>query len=207
MLFFAPDEHDNDRDEEDEDADFDENSENEDEEGDDADDKGDDDSDGEGDDSEDDDDNKPVTRKELRELLGKNQNKRNAGDRVSKKGRVTKPSPDSSRLDTLEKTIAETQVAEKKRTFGYDNNLSPKQTNYVFKLTKRPTPKFLAQPHVKAALDAIKAQENVKRNTPSGSGGKSYRPPEGKKWTELPPEQRQSNFADRRRGILESKQR
>lgn len=207
MLFFASGEQDENLDhEEDEDADFDNDSDDGSED-DEQDDKDESDSDGEGDDSEDDEDDKPVTRKELRELLSRNQNKRNAGDRVSKKGRITKPSPDAARLENLEKTVAETQMLEKKRNFGYENNLSPKQTNYVFKLTKRPTPKFLAQPHVKAALEAIKSQENVRRNTPSGSGNKGYQPPEGKKWTELPPEQRQSSFAERRRSMLESRQR
>lgn len=212
MLYFADDEHDKDRDEE-EDADLDdENSDNEDSDDEDKDDDSDSDDEkdsDEEDDSEDEDedeDNKPVTRKELRELLKSNQNKRNASDRVSKKkGQNTKqPSDTDKRLAALEQSTKERMLLEKKLDFASEHGLSKKQVNYVFKLTNRPTPKFLNKPHVKAALDAIKAQEGVARNTPSSSG-KRFKAPGGKKWTELSSEERQSNFQDRRASILANK--
>lgn len=157
-------------------------------------------------DEEEDDDNKPVTRKELREMLKGNKNDRNARRRVSSKDkRVTNKSSD------LEKTVAELKrdselrkVAEKKLDFASEHGLSKKQVNYVFRLTKRPTAKFLNKPHIRAGLEAIKSQESVSRNTPSGSG-KRFRAPGGKKWTELPAEERQANFADRRASILANK--
>lgn len=211
MLHFADDEHDKDRDEE-EDADLDdENSDNEDsdDEDEDADSDADNDSDSDKDDDEEDEedeDNKPVTRKELRELLKSNQNKRNASDRVSKKkGQDTKQQSDTDkRLAQLEQSNKERMLLEKKLDFASEHGLSKKQVNYVFKLTNRPTPKFLNKPHVKAALDAIKSQEGVARNTPSGSG-KRFKAPGGKKWTELSSEERQSNFRDRRASILADK--
>jgi hypothetical protein len=211
-MLFANDEHDKDRDEE-EDADLDdENSEDEDSDDEDKDDDSDSDDEkdsDEEDDSEDDDedeDNKPVTRKELRELLKSNQNKRNAADRVSKKkGQNTKqPSETDKRLAALEQSHKERMLLEKKLDFASEHGLSKKQVNYVFKLTNRPTPKFLNKPHVKAALDAIKSQEGVARNTPSSSG-KRFKSPGGKKWTELSSEERQANLADRRASILASK--
>lgn len=206
-MLFANDEHDEDRDE-DIDADNDENSEEEDDSEDEDEDIDAEDSEDSDEEDEEDEDNKPVTRKELREMLHGKKNNRNAADRVSKKkGRDTRqPSETDKRLEALEKKTNETLVLEKKRTFGYENQLSPKQVNYVFRLTKRPTASFLAKPHVKAALDAIKAQENVSRNTPTGSG-KRPRNGETKKWTELKPEERQSNFANRRKEILASKGR
>jgi len=211
MLFFADDEQDNNPDnEEDEDADFDENS--DEEEDDDSDDNDDEDSDDSEDSDEEaddeDEDNKPVTRKELRDLLKGNQNKRNAGRRVSsKKGdqSTKQPSDADKRLAALEKQSQETAMRERKRTFGYENGLSPKQVNHVFRLTKRPTTKFLNKPHVKAALEAIKSQESVARNTPSGSGKRGRSNGNGKAWTELKPEERQSSLADRRREILANK--
>ena len=212
MLFFADDEHDKDRDEEDADADSDEDSDEEGEDSDDEDEEGDDsdDSDDSDEEDEEDEDNKPVTRKELREFLKSNKNNRNANRRVTQKqnkGRDTRqPSDNDRRLDAIEKQQQETALLERKRTFGYENNLSPKQVNHVFRLTKRPTAKFLAKPHVKAALEAIKSQENVGRNTPSSSGQK-FRSPNGKGWTEMKPEERQASLADRRRAILESKRR
>lgn len=211
MLFFAPDEQDENLDEEEqEDADLDdENSEDEEdeEEDDDLSDLDDDEDSDEEDDSEDeeDDDDKPVTRKELRDALKGNKNDRNGRRRVSSKKRVTKqPSEDSKRLDDLESFKRQTEIANKKLDFATEHGLSKKQTNYVFRLTKRPTAKFLEKPHVKAALDAIKSQEGVSRNTPSGSG-KRFKAPGSKKWTELKPEERQANFADRRRSILANK--
>lgn len=214
MLFFAnDDEQDKDLDhEEDADAASDEDSDEEDEDSDEEDDDisdldDDEDSDEEDDsDDEEDDDNKPVTRKELREMLKGNKNDRNARRRVSSKDkRVTNKSSD------LEKTVAELKrdselrkVAEKKLDFASEHGLSKKQVNYVFRLTKRPTAKFLNKPHIRAGLEAIKSQESVSRNTPSGSG-KRFRAPGGKKWTELPAEERQANFADRRASILANK--
>jgi hypothetical protein len=204
-MLFADDERDEDL--ENEDADFDEENSDEDEE----DEEDGDDSDNEDSDEEDeeDEDDKPVTRKELKELL-KTKNRSNARDRVTskKKGPVTKQPSD------LEKTVAELKkeseqraLLEKKRDFADEHRLSRKQTDLVFRLTKRPTAKFLNQPHVKAALDAIKQSENIARNTPSGSGKRGKSPDGGKKWTELPSDERQSGFADRRRSILASKQR
>lgn len=211
MLFFADDEQDKDLDNEDdgEDADTDKDS---DEEEDDSDDDAGDDSDDSDDDDEsdddDDEDNKPVTRKELREMLQGKKNQTNANRRIAskKEGRNTKqPSELDKRLGTVEQTLKETALLERKRTFGYEHGLSPKQVNHVFRLTKRPTAKFLAKPHVKAAIEAIGSQEKVARNTPTGSG-KRFRGGGGdKKWTDLKPEERQASLSDRRREILERK--
>lgn len=211
MLFFAfDDEQDEDLDKNGEDADADEDS--DEEEKDDSDDDAGDDSDDSDEDDEsedDDDDNKPVTRKELREMLQSKKNQTNANRRISskdQKGRNTKqPSEIDKRLGTVEATLKETALLERKRTFGYEHGLSPKQVNHVFRLTKRPTAKFLAKPHVKAALEAIGSQEKVARNTPSGSGKRFKSGGGGKSWTELKPEERQASLADRRREILERK--
>lgn len=215
MLFFANDDehHEDDDQEEDADAASDEDSDEEDEDSDEEDDDtsdldDDEDSDEEDDSDDEDDDNKPVTRKELREMLKGNKNDRNARRRVSSKEnkRVT-----NNKSSDLEKTVAELKrdselrkIAEKKLDFASEHGLSKKQVNYVFRLTKRPTAKFLNKPHIRAGLDAIKSQESVSRNTPSGSG-KRFKAPGGKKWTELPAEERQANFADRRASILANK--
>lgn len=211
-MLFAPDERDEDREEEDADAASEEDSEEEEdsedeEEDDDLSDLDDDEDSEEEDDSEDeDDDDKPVTRKEMREMLKGNSNNRNARRRVSSKKRDTKqPSELEKDVAALKESDRQRQIAEKKLDFASEHGLSRKQVNYVFKQTKRPTAKFLNKPHVKAALDAIKSQEGVARNTPSGSG-KRFNSPGGKKFTDLPPEERQANFADRRRSIL-AKQR
>jgi len=174
------------------------------EDGEDDHDESDDDGEEPGEDDEDEDD-KPVTRKELRELLKNNQKDRNARRRVSQKKADTTRNPKTDdRLTALERADRDRQVLERKREFGYENGLSPAQVNLVFRLTKRPTGKFLKVPHVKAALDAISAQERIRSNTPSNSG-RNFRSPSGKKWIELKPEERQASFGDRRRAILANK--
>lgn len=206
-MFAQDDERDDEnRDEDQEDADLDEeNSEEEEdneEDGDDSEDSSDD-EDSENEDEEeddDDDDNKPVTRKELREALsGKRKgNNRNAKRRVSSKNR------DSSPSSNQEGRISNLEVAEKKRTFGHENNLSPKQVDFVFKQTKRPTKKFIERAEIKAALDAIAAQSNVRDNTP-GSSGRGFKSQSGKSWEKMDDREKQDNLADRRRAIIASK--
>jgi len=207
------DERDEDRDEDDKDADFDEDKNSDDEEGDDDNDNEDEDSnDDEDDEDSDEDDNKPVTRKELRELLKGNQNNRNAQRRVHSKDqgknrdqRTNSQSPKTEeRLSSVEQSLKKTALLEAKRTFGYENSLSPAQVDVVFRMTKRPTRKFLETPYVKAALDTIAAQSNVRDNTPSGSG-KNFKSQGGKSWEKMDPNERQASFADRRRAILASK--
>jgi len=211
MLFFADDEQDKDLDNEDDGEDADTDKDSDEEEDDSDDDAGDDSDDSEDDESDDDEDedNKPVTRKELREMLQGKKNQTNANRRIASKqdkGRSTKqPSELDKRLGTVEQTLKETALLERKRTFGYEHGLSPKQVNHVFRLTKRPTAKFLSKPHVKAAIDAIGSQEKVARNTPSGSGKRFKGGGGDKKWTDLKPEERQASLSDRRREILERK--
>lgn len=204
-MFTQDDEHENDRDNL-EDADLDdENSEGEEGEDNDNDDEDEGSDDDESDKDSEEDDDKPVTRKELRELLQKNGNKNNAKRRVTSKNRNTSNSSKTEeRLSSVEKFTKDAQLNEQKRSFGYDNNLSPKQTDFVFKMTKRPTAKFIAQPHIKAALDTIAQQSNVRANTPSGNG-RTFKSNNGKSWEKMDESEKQGSFAERRRAILESK--
>ena len=151
------------------------------------------------------DDDKPLTRGELKKILASNQNKNNAARRVaSKKVDLAPKTPKAhERLDRVEQSLAKTELLERKRQFAYENNLSPEETDHVFKLTKRPTKKFLDQPFVKGGLEAIRSARNVRANTP-GSTGRSFQA-NGKSWSDLKPEEKEANFADRRKAILESK--
>lgn len=214
------DERDEDRDEEEEDADHsdeqDSDDQEEDESGDDNEDEDSDDSDDDEDSDEDDD--KPVTRKELRDMLRKNSNNRNANRRVHSKDRndrnsgkdrdrrFSSQSPKTEeRLSSVEKFQKRSELLEKKRDFGYENNLSPAQVDFVFRNTKRPTKKFLESPAIKAGLDAIAAQSNVRNNTPSSGGRGSFKSSSGKTWEKMDEREKQDNFADRRRAILSNK--
>lgn len=228
MLYAQDDERDEDREDDDDDADDieeDDNSDDE-EEDDDAEDDEDEDSDDDSeDDEEDEDDNKPITRKELREMLRKNGNKQNANRRISSKDRnrndrkdpkdrrergdqrnIRRESPKTDeRLSSLEKAHKKAELVEKKRDFGHRNNLSPEQTDIVFRMTKRPTKKFLETPYVKAALDAVRSNSNVRDNTPRGSGRGSFKSNTGRSWEKMDDKEKQDSFADRRRAILANK--
>lgn len=203
-MLFADEERDEDRDPK-EDADLDQPSDEDEEDEDDAEGDEDEESDEEGDEPSEDDD-KPITRKELKEILKSNQNKNNAKRRVSsnKDRPSNKPPKPNDRLDRLEQSLKRTELLERKRTFGYENSLSPAEVDVVFRLTKRPTKKFLDEPYVKGALTAIREQSNVRKNTP-GSGGPTFKGAGGKSWSDLKPEEKEASFADRRRAILESK--
>ena len=214
-MFTIDEDHDEDRDDT-EDADFEDENSDEDEDSDDdsdsdededadSDDDSDSDEDSDEDDS-DDEDKKPVTRGELKKILKSNQNRSNAKRRVdSKKGRDTRPpSKTEARLSKIEQSQSRAELLERKRQFGYDNGLSPKEVDVVFRLTRRPTKKFLAIPYVKGAIDAIREQSNVRSNTPRSSGG-TFKTSGGKDWKDLKPDERQANFSERRQAILDSK--
>lgn len=201
------------------DADVDEENSDEEEDGDDEDQDEDEDSDdSDSDEDSDEDDDKPVSRKELNAALKKLGNRGNANRRVNSKDRDGKDpkgragdrrnnsqSPKTEeRLSEIEKSVKRAEVLEKKRAFGFEHNLAPKQVDHVFKLTKRPTKKFLEQPHVKAAIDAIGAQSNVRDNTPSG-GGRGFKSQAGKSWEKMDATEKQENFVERRRAIIASK--
>lgn len=200
MLAFADEDERDDTPDEDDDADIDNDSEedeSDEEEGEEDSTKG---------DESDEDDDKPVTRKELKEILKSSQNKTNAQRRVSSKERrpdVTTPPKPDARIDKIEKSLGEISLTNRKRDFGFQNSLSPDEVDFVFRQTSRPTKKFLETPYVRGAIEAMRAESNVRANTPS-SGGRTFGP-KGKSWSELEPGDKQANFAERRRAILESK--
>ena len=208
-MFFLNDEERDDQDlDEEEDADLDDENSDDDEEPDDEDSEDENDSDDSEEDGDDDDEESTKSEKSGDDSKGKSRkNRDNANRRRSSKNRNTSEQRKTeSRLDEIEKQQRKTALLERKRTFGYENDLSPKQVDLVFRMTKRPTAKFLQRPEVAAALGAIKSQESVSKNTASNTG-RTYKNDKGKEkgWTELKPEERQSRFADRRKAILERK--
>lgn len=160
-------------------------------------------SDEEGDSSEDDD--KPLTRKDLKDILKSNQNQNNASRRVSsKRGEIIKKAPKSDeRLERVEKEIQGISLLERKRQFGYDNGLAPNEVDLVFKFDPKPSKKTLEDPFVKGGLDSIRSAAKVKNNLPGSSGRASTH--QGKDWKDLKADEKQANFADRRRAILDAK--
>lgn len=77
--------------------------------------------------------------------------------------------------DELKNTVAGLALAEEKRQFGYQNGLSPEETDAVFKINPKPTKETLEDPFVKGGLEAIRAKKRVDSNTP-GSNSRSPKP-------------------------------
>lgn len=73
------------------------------------------------------------------------------------------------KTDDIRQTVQSLQLAETKRQFGYQNGLSPEETDHIFKINSNPTKEILEDPFVKGGLQAIRAKKRVEDNTPSSS--------------------------------------
>lgn len=102
--------------------------------------------------------------------------------------------PTGGEVDTRDAgtRLSRLEQAEAKRMFGYENNLSPEETDAVFRLNPNPTKETLADPFVKGGLEAIRARKRVENATPSPSNRSSA--VDGKVWTEMTAEERAKNF-------------
>lgn len=111
--------------------------------------------------------------------------------------RITKPEPKN---DELYSKVSRLEEIENKRQFGYENNLSPEETDVVFQFAQgKPTKDTLEHPFVKAGMEALRASKRVENNTPRPSlRGLSFN---GKSFTELKPDEKQKAFEDRIKDI------
>jgi hypothetical protein len=91
--------------------------------------------------------------------------------RLSKK--IASPEKSKQELpakdDDIRKTVEELSLAERKRQFGYQHNLSPEETDAVFRLSPNPSKETLEEPFVKGGLASIRAKRRVDSNIPSSS--------------------------------------
>ena len=96
--------------------------------------------------------------------------------------------------DDIRQTVQSLQLAETKRQFGYQNGLSPEETDHIFKINSNPTKEILDDPFVKGGLQAIRAKRRVEDNTPQTSS----RSPrfELPKKEDLTPDDKQKAFED-----------
>ena len=72
-------------------------------------------------------------------------------------------------LDGLKSTVSSLELAEKKRQFGYENKLSPEETDAVFAFTPAPTKETLKNPFVEGGLAKLRSMKRVDENTPGNS--------------------------------------
>lgn len=128
------------------------------------------------------------------------------------KGKLETPKPvaePKKPLETKEEKpdvsdrITRLEQSEKKREFGYQYGLSPEETDMVFKFNPNPTKEDLDNPFVKGGLQAIRANQKQKENTPSsGSVAPTFK---GKSFNELSEEEKEANFGKFMEGKLKNR--
>lgn len=115
-------------------------------------------------------------------------------DLVSKKPepqKFNKPNPKKD--DDYKVKVDSLLIAEEKRQFGYQNGLSPEETDYIFKINSKPSKELLEDPFIKGGLEAIRSAKRVDDNTPSISG-RSQRFELPKKKADLTRDEKQEAF-------------
>jgi hypothetical protein len=96
--------------------------------------------------------------------------------------------------------VAELKLAETKRQFGYENGLSPEQTDFVYKINQKPSKELLEDAPIKAALKAIEDKKKVADNTPRASRSSGFTLPTKK--TPLTADEKQEAFDKAKREKL-----
>ena len=87
---------------------------------------------------------------------------------AEQKIKITKPEPKAKvDNDDIYKTVSELKLAEQKRQFGYENSLSPEETDHIFKLNPNPSKETLDDVFVKGGLEAIRNKKKLEANTPA----------------------------------------
>lgn len=111
---------------------------------------------------------------------------------ATKKQIINKSEPDDEAL----KRIANLEMIESKRQFGFENGLSPEETDIVFQFSQgKPSKDTLEHPFIKAGLEQLRAAKRVESNTPSSV---SHSPLFGNKpFSELSIEERRKAFEQR----------
>jgi hypothetical protein len=103
--------------------------------------------------------------------------------------------------DEIIQKVHKLDLIEQKRQFGYENSLSPEETDYAFQFNggKTPTKEVLEHPFFKAGLEGYRATKRLENNTPGTSTSGSVF--QGKKFEELSTEDRSKAFTERLKSV------
>lgn len=86
---------------------------------------------------------------------------------------ATKKTPQSQTKDIdpeIVSRLSKIELIEAKRQFGFENQLSPEETDFVFKFSQgKPNKEILADPFVKSGLEGYRQSKRVSENTPGSS--------------------------------------
>lgn len=108
-----------------------------------------------------------------------------------------------SKLETSEepdreivKSVKRLEEIENKRQFGFENNLSPEETDFMFRATGgKPTKESLEDPFIKGGLESYRSKKRLEANTPSSSSSSS--PFRSKPFKEMTEEERKRAFEEK----------
>lgn len=104
-----------------------------------------------------------------------------------------KPLPIREQDEGLITSVKKLEMIEAKRQFGYENSLSPEETDYIFKFTGgKPDKSALENPFVKSGIEGFRASKRVEANTP----GSTSRSPifQGKEFKEMTEDERKKSY-------------
>lgn len=91
--------------------------------------------------------------------------------RKSKKPQTLQDKPEPIDEDIV-RSVRELKLIEQKRQFGYDFNLSPEETDFVFKFSGgKPNKETLENAFVKSGLEGFRASKRLENNIPSSKSG------------------------------------
>lgn len=102
--------------------------------------------------------------------------------------------------DAVVKDVQYLKTLEEKRQYGYENGLSPQETDYAFKFAGgKPTKEILEDPFFKGGLESFRSMQRVEANIPNSS---SSAPVFGDKpFSEIPDDERAKRFESRMKQI------
>lgn len=81
-----------------------------------------------------------------------------------------KPLPAKGMDEEIVSSVKKLEMIEAKRQFGYENSLSPEETDFIFKMAGgKPDKTVLENPFVKSGLEGYRASKRVEANTPSST--------------------------------------
>jgi hypothetical protein len=104
-----------------------------------------------------------------------------------------KPLPTKSVDEEIISSVKKLEVIEAKRQFGYENSLSPEETDFLFKFTGgKPDKSVLENPFVKSGIEGFRASKRVEANTPGSSSRSQVF--QGKEFKEMSDDERRKSF-------------
>lgn len=122
------------------------------------------------------------------------QRKAMAYDAMKKNSKPLQAKPEPFDEDVIKK-VNKLEMIEAKRQFGYEHNLSPEETDFIFKFSgNKPNKEILDNPFVKSGLEGFRASKRLEANIPSSSS--SSKVFQGKDYAEMTDDERRKAFEE-----------